>query len=295
MLRTKLLFIILIVSLAACSQKPGKEVMPTITVSILPQKYFTERIAGENFKINVLVPRGSSPETYEPTPRQMQDVANSLLYFRIGYIEFERTVLNNIRQQNSDVKFVNTSEGMDMIAAEIVDHGDHVHLYGVDPHTWMTIPGVKIQLENMLAAIIETDPGNEDYYLDNYNKFLEELNSLHENFKDKFSSSHGNTFLIFHPVLGYFARDYQLTQLAIEQDGKSPSPANMKQVIDLAGKENIKTVFIQMEFERDNAVAIAREIGGEVVEIDPLGENWMESMKDIADKLYEALSKMQIQ
>lgn len=292
MVRIKLLYIILIVIIfmAACSERTSKDVQPTISVSILPQKYFTERIAGDNFRINVLVPRGASPETYEPTPIQIQDVANSLIYFRIGYIESERTISANIQQQNSDVVFINTAEGMDMIAAEIVDHGNHVHLYGVDPHTWMTIPGVRIQLENMLTAIIDADPENKDYYKDNYNKFLQELDQLHLSFTEKFSDTKRKTFLVFHPVLGYFARDYDLTQLAIEQDGKSPTTANMREIIDRAEEENIKDVFIQLEFERESAGTVARELGGEVIEIDPLNENWLENIKDTAEKLYEALN-----
>ena len=287
----QLLTMVILFLLAACTGRVRQDVRPTITVSILPQKYLTERIAGDNFKVNVLVPPGSSAETYEPTPRQMQNAANSVLYFRIGYLEFERTLVRNLQAQNTNLKFINTSEGIDLIAAEIADHGDHVHLYGVDPHTWITLTGVRMQAENMLEAIIDADPDNKEQYLGNYNRFIKELDQLHAELKKKFSDVKRRTFIIFHPALGYFARDYGLTQISIEQEGKNPTAANMRQVIDIAREESIRDVFIQMEFELDNAMVVARELGGEVIEINPLSENWMDSMTEIADKLFEVLNK----
>ncbi len=279
---------------SSCSGPAQKDPEPSIMVSILPQKYLVERITGENYRVNVLVPPGASAETYEPTPRQMQDVANSAIYFRIGYMEFENTVIRNLQRQNSSLKFVNTAEGVDLIASEIIDHGDHVHLSGVDPHIWLSIPAVKIQLDNIVNAIIEVDPENSRVYQDNYNIFVEELDELHAGFTEKLSDIKRRTFLIFHPALGYFARDYDLNQVSIEQEGKNPTAANMRKIVDIAREEGIRDVFIQMEFERDNATAITRELGGNVVEIDPLSENWMGNMKLIAEKLHEVLNKNQV-
>lgn len=287
----KIIAVIVSMLLTACSERGQKDTQPSITVSILPQKYLTERITGNNFTVNVLVPPGASPETYEPTPKQMQDIAESRIYFRIGYIDFERTIIRNLQDQNNDLKFVNTSEGMDLITAGITEHGDHVHLQGVDPHTWLSVPGVKIQLENMLTAIVDIDPENKDYYWNNYNEFNNELDSLHKELTGKFSNIKRKTFLIFHPALAYFARDYGLSQISIEHEGKNPTASNMKQIVDIAREENIRDIFIQMEFERDNARAVARELGGEVIEIDPLSADWMENFKDIADKLYQVLNR----
>lgn len=275
----------------SCSGPVQKDTEPSVMVSILPQKYLVERITGDNFRVNVLVPPGASAETYEPTPRQMQDVANSVIYFRIGYMEFENTVIRNLQRQNSRLNFVNTAAGVDLIASEIVEHGDHFHLSGVDPHIWLSIPAVKIQLDNILDAIIEADPENSRVYQDNYNIFVKELDELHATITEKLSDIKRRTFLIFHPALGYFARDYDLNQVSIEEEGKNPTAANMRKIVDIAREEGLRDVFIQMEFERDNATAIARELGGNVVEIDPLSENWLENMKLITEKLHEVLNK----
>jgi zinc transport system substrate-binding protein len=108
---------------------------------------------------------------------------------------------------------------------------------------------------------------------------------------ERFSSGKNKSFLIFHPALGYFARDYGLSQISIEMDGKSPTAANMKQVIDIARKNEIKDVFIQMEFERESAQAVATELGGKVIEIDPMSENWLENFKEMAEVIYQTLNK----
>ena len=287
---TLLLLAIYILLFAGCGVETGQDDRPVVSVSILPQKYFVERIAGDNFRVNVLVPPGASPETYEPTPGQIRDVANSLFYFSIGYIDFERTILNNVLSGNSGPVRINTSEGMDLIASEIVDHGDHVHLYGVDPHIWVSIPGAKVQVRNITAALIQADRKNKEFYLENFASFNDEIDALHASFTEKFGNAERNTFLVFHPSLGYFARDYQLEQIAVEQDGKSPTAANMRKIVDLASQEGIRDIFIQMEFERESAKAVARELGGDVIEIDPLSENWLKTMEELGEKMYAVLN-----
>jgi zinc transport system substrate-binding protein len=281
---------LLILAGVSCSSPVSVDSRQTIMVSILPQKYLAERITGDRFRIEVLVPPGASAETYEPTPRQIQDVANSKLYFGIGYMEFENTIVRNLRAQNTGVRFINTAEGVDLIAAEIVDHGDHAHLFGVDPHIWLSVSEVKVQVENMLEAVIDADPGNSSYYRENFLEFSRELDELHAGFINKFSDVKRRTFLIFHPALGYFSRDYDLNQVSIEDEGKSPTAANMRRVVDIARSEGIKDVLIQMEFERESARAVARELGGDIVRIDPLAENWMENISAIAETLYEILN-----
>jgi zinc transport system substrate-binding protein len=280
----------LIFLLAACSER-AKDDRPVVSVSILPQKYVVERIAGDNFRVNVLVPPGASPETYEPSPGQMRDVANSMVYFRIGYIDFERTILTSIMSQNNRLLAVNTADGMDLIASDIVDHGDHMHLYGVDPHIWLSVPGVISQARIITETLAGLDPENQALYLDNFNRFATELDDLHESFEEMFNELKRRSFLVFHPALGYFARDYKLNQIAVEQDGKSPTAANMRSIVNQARQEGIRDIFIQMEFERESAIAVARELGGSVIEINPLSENWPDAIKDLADKLHEVLNR----
>ncbi len=290
----KLIILATVAALLAGSCSPaekGEDEKDMLTVSILPQKYFVEQIAGDNFDINVMVPRGASPETFEPAARQMKEAANSKAFFITGHLLFEKTLMKNIKSQNKDVKFVDTSRDVELIADDVADHGDHAHIHGADPHIWISLKEAEAQLSVILETIAEIDPDNEQYYRDNHERFISKIRALDEELTSRFKNAKGNSFLIYHPALSYFARDYGLQQISVEDHGKSPTPSHMKKIIDSARKKGLKDVFIQKEFERDNARAVARELGGDVIEVDPLSENWLENMEDMAEKILATLNR----
>jgi len=256
-----------------------------ISVSILPQKYFIEKIAGDDFNINVLIPPGASPATYEPTPAQMKGVAESVAYFKIGHIPFEYAWLNNLIEGAGEIKVIDLSEGIELIRGPEVRHGDHFHKGGIDPHIWSSPKSMKIVAENIYKELIQMNPKEKMKYQTNYNRFLAELENLNQVGKSLIEKSGHKAFMIFHPALSYLARDYGLEQIAIEVDGKDPSPAQMKDLVVKAEKYKIKVVFIQKQFNMDNAEAIAKEIGARVEQIDPLSENWSAEMNRIIELL----------
>ena len=267
-----------------------------IAVSILPQKYFVERIAGESanidFDIHVVIPPGHSPATYAPTPRQMKVLSHCKLYFRIGYIPFETTWMKNIASNNPQMKIIDTSVGVDLIEAREDEddlHQDHHHA-GIDPHIWLSPRAVKIQAKHILDALIEIDRENQDSYKENYRLFLQEIDLLDREIRSLLEKSRGSKFMVFHPAWSYLARDYGLEQFAIEEEGKAPNPANLKKVIDIARGEKIRIIFVQQQFDTHNALAVAAEIGGRVVKIDPLAPDWLDNMKGIAKKISESVS-----
>jgi zinc transport system substrate-binding protein len=266
-----------------------------ITVSILPQKYFVHRIVnGDNldFDIHIMIPPGHSPATYAPTPQQMRALSHSQLYFRIGHIPFEKAWMKNIAANNPQLKIVDTSTGVDLIETgehEDDAHQDHHHA-GIDPHIWLSPRAVKIQAKHILDAVIEIDGENQEFYKENYRLFLRDIDRLDGEIKAVLESYRGRKFMVFHPAWSYFARDYGLEQLPIEVEGKTPNPANLKKIIDIARKENIRIIFVQEQFDTNSARAVAAEIGGQVVKIDPLGLDWLDNMKGIAEKISESVS-----
>ncbi len=175
-LRTYSFIFIIILFIAGCSQKKQTNERPVITVSILPQKYFTEKIVGDRFDINVMVPPGASPASYEPTPKQMIDLANSIIYFKIGYIGFELNWINSMEADFPKVKFINTSEGIEFAESE-ESHGDHNH-HRIEPHIWMSPKNGKIITSNILKTILQIDPDHADLYKRNYTIFMREIDSL---------------------------------------------------------------------------------------------------------------------
>jgi zinc transport system substrate-binding protein len=265
---------------------------PIIYVSVLPQKYFVERIAGNNYNVLAMIPPGHSPHTYAPTPRQMVALSLAKLYFRIGHIPFETVWMDNLAANAKDMKIVDTSVGVELIKSEGDDH-QHEHdnhtPSGIDPHIWLSPRAVKIQAKHILAALIDLDPKNRQLYENNYRRFIEDIDGLDRQIKDMLEKHRGKKFMVFHPAWAYFARDYGLVQVPIEIEGKAPSPLAVKKAVDTAKQENIHVIFVQKQLNTTSARAVAHEIDGEVVLMDPLAPDWMDNMKRMAHTLNRAL------
>lgn len=264
----------------------------TISVTIEPQRYFVEKIAGDKFEVNTIVPSGTSPETYDPTPSQMVALGKSVLYFKVGYLGFENAWGKNLEENNVDVHIVNSSNNIKLIngdehTVEIGDehnHEGHSH-DGVDPHIWSSPKTALIMAENILNALVVADVENQKYYRDNF-KFLEaEIIETDKRITELLENSPVKSFIIYHPALGYFARDYNLTQYSIELDGKNPSPKQLKEMIDFANASGIKTIFVQKGFDVKNAESLAKEVQASIHSIDPLSYNWSEELIKIAEIL----------
>lgn len=281
-----LLFIVLIAAFSSCTTNTGTSSdNKIVTVSILPQKTILAAIAGDKFTINVLIPEEGNHETYEPTAQQMAETGKSIAYFKLGYLDFEVNWLNKLTGNYPEMRLFDTSEGLELIRGEEVVHGDHVHHGGIDPHIWLSVKAVKVQAANILTGLKALDAPNSDYYEMNYAQFSMELDSLDQQINNIFETAETRDFMIFHPSLGYFARDYDLNQIPIELEGKEPSPAYMKQLIDLGREKQIKTIFVSSQFSKQSALAIAGQLDVAVVEFNPVDPNWEENMLYIAEKI----------
>ncbi len=282
-----LFFVLASLALTACLL-PQKPAAPVVTVSILPLKYLVGRIAGERFDIQVLTPPGANHETYEPTPKQVKMLDDSKILFMNGYLMFEDNLTRKFAR-SSGVELVDLSAGVDLIAGETEIHGDHVHMHGVDPHFWLSPKEVRVMAANILNALSKTDPDGREYFENNYHRLINDIDSLDIDIKNTLMQTRLRSFIIYHPALSYFARDYNLDQISIETEGKEPSARHIKTVTDQARALGITTVFIQQQFSTTTAEAVAKEIGGRVVSIDPVPENWLQSMYDMAKQLNEAM------
>ncbi len=286
----KQLFVLVFILAVACTAQKTSE-KDLVTVSILPQKYIVEKIAGDLVDVQVLVPPGASPSTYSLVPSQMKDLSRSKVWLRIGKIGFEDAWHEKIEQGNPDLKVFDTSRMAEWIAAEEEVHGDHVHLHGIDPHIWMSPEEVEQIAELTYQALADLYPDKSAAFNANFEAFRSEIDVLDEDLIRQFDGLENRKFIIFHPALTYLARDYGLEQVSLEIDGKEPSAKHMSQLVKTAKDEGIRVVFIQKEFDQENARQLAEELDGEVVQIDPLNENWEEQIREIAEKLIEAANK----
>ncbi len=281
---------------------PAAAAEPIVFVSILPQKFFVRQIGGNQFTIEVMVPPGASPHTYEPKPSQMRKLARARVFFTIG-VAMEKAWLDRIVTINPDLIVVHTERGIDrvpMAGAQHHDHGSTAHDDGqggdgdvtedrLDPHIWLSPQLVRKQAETIKRSLIELDQGNGPVYEQNFNRFAGRIDALDTRLRQILGGKEGMKFMVFHPSWGYFARSYGLVQIAVEIEGKSPKPAHLQYLIEEARQQQITVIFAQPQFSRKSAEVIAREIGAEVVLIDPLGENWFENMTSVADKLSSAV------
>lgn len=263
-----------------------KQTEPTLTVTIEPLRYFTEAIVGDHFKVVSMVPDGTSPETYDPTPQQLVALSKSTAYLQIGHIGFEQSWIQKLKDNTPNLAFYDTSKGIDLIYASCGHnhkHGNHYH-NGIEPHTWNSTKNAGIIAENIYKAVSEIDKENAIYYkhrLDSLNNIIEETNTEVQ----KWLNHADQTFMIYHPALTYFARDYGLKQISIEEAGKEPSPSHLQELIRTCKQNDTKIIFVQREFDMHNAQMIAKEIGVEVVPINPLNYHWKEEMIQIAKAL----------
>lgn len=281
--------IILYLAIAAifgsCSSKKTQNEEPGkfITVSILPQKTFVEKIAGDDFVVNVLIPPGTSPAAYTLLPSQLEEISKSAIWFRIGYIGFEHSWQDKIAQANSKMKVVDLSEGLDLIAQVKEQHGDHFHLSGVDPHIWLSPVLVKEMAKRILDEVSKLNPEQSVKYKTNYLEFVKEIDQLNIEIANKLKPFEGRKIVVFHPSLSYFARDYGLLQFSLESGGKEPTPQRMKELIDLAVKESIKVMYIQGELDREHARVFAEEVSGEIIQVHPLDPAWAENLMEMTN------------
>ncbi len=247
-----------------------------VAVSILPQKEFVERIGKERVSVIVMIPPGASPATYEPSPGQLREVSRARLYVRIGKIPFEDAWMDNIVEANSDLTVIDSSDGIAIVAN--------------DPHIWLSPTLAKTQVEHICDALVEIDPDNRDYYVENKEEYLDELDNLDYEIRKNLSGIKNRKFMIFHPAWGYFARDYQMEQIPIEIEGKEPSALDLAKLVDTAKVNNITVVFTAPQFNSESAEVIAEEIGGAVVPIDPLAADYVANLRMVSETLARHLT-----
>jgi ABC-type metal ion transport system, periplasmic component/surface adhesin len=282
--------LLLYLILSACSRQATPEKI--ITVTIEPQKFFADRLVDSVFEVEVMVPAGVSPETYDPTPVQMTKLAKSMAYFKVGNLGFEEAWMDKIASNNPGLRIFDTGEDISFIIMDDhdCDHDEseeeHFHRHvGIDPHTWTSPKQALIIVDNMYKALIELDPENEPRFTSNFRKLHREIIQTDSIITGLLAKAPHKSFIIYHPALSYFAEDYKLQQYSIEIEGKTPAPSQLKKLIDTARKEQVKVIFIQEEFDKKNAEIIAKETGCKTVVINPLSYDWDKEMIRIAQVL----------
>lgn len=268
-----------------------------VFVSILPQKYFAERLLGNNGTVEVLIGPGMSPHTYEPLPQQMSKLSRANIFFTVG-IPFEQAIINRLKDICPNLTIAFSDENIEKIRMIGHHHHEeshehhheeaHKHDMGLDPHFWLDPIRAFAMADNMAKVIIASKPELADSVKSNLEAIKSEMNKLDEELTQKLLPFKGKTMLVFHPAFGYFAARYGMIQKAVEIEGKEPAPRQLAELIRGCRSEGIKIIFVQKQFPAATAETISRSIGGRVVAIDPLAEDYVNNLKAMAEAVVDS-------
>lgn len=264
---------------AGCPGRKNKNESTLLMVSIQPLKYLVDSIVGGGLDVVVLVPPGVGPETYEPVPAQVKAAETAYLLFFTGLIDFEKALLERLPDRE---RFVNLNREIELIEGSCSHDHEHGHSHGVDPHIWMSPQALLRMAETAYERIHASFPDSVSYTA-NYVRLKERLALLDRQTAEKVEASPRRSFVILHPGLTYYARDYGLNQIALEQDGKEPSARWLRSVVEAAKGDDISKVLYQSEFPQSVVMVAAREIGAEPVEVDILGYDVVENISNVTD------------
>lgn len=280
----KNIFLLIIFGLIAINAIASEKI--AVVASIQPLSFFVERIGGELVEVSVMIPPNGNPHTYEPTPSQMEAVSDADIFVKVGtMLNFEQIWVLKLFDLNPKMKVVDASAGIRRIGIRDDGHG-HGHHHGQgasDPHTWLSLPNAIIMVANIKEALVNTDPKNKEIYSRKASNLIVRLSDIHRENQIKFANLTSKSFFIYHPAWGYFAQDYDLNQVVIEQQGKEPSAKDLARIVRQAKAEKIKTIFVEPQYSQRSARMIAEEIGAEIVEVNPLAKEYLQNMKQAVD------------
>ena len=261
-------FLIFATLLMGCNTQFDVNGKKTIYVTITPLRALVEEVVGEDYNIEVLVPKGASPESFEPTTKNLIALNDAEQIFMIGLINFEQSLTNSVKESG---RVVNLSEGIELIAGSC-SHCSHAHAHGIDPHIW-TSPRALKSMVNTIGTAMQTVAPDSIKYRDNADKLIHKLNMLDALCSSKIEANSVDAIMIYHPAFTYYAHDYGIEQISVEQDGKEPSPRQLATLVETAKKNNIRNILIQPQYSADKVAPLATECGAEVVVTDPLAED----------------------
>jgi zinc transport system substrate-binding protein len=266
---------------AGCTQPAGvtgQEPLK-VAVTIPPQAEMVREVGGEHVAVQIVVPPGADPHTFEPTAGEIVRLSDSTLYFRVGpgLLPFEDVLVDRLREIEPGIRVIDSSEGITLLTSTDPDERG-----APDPHIWLSLRNAEIMTTHVRDALIEADPANADEYRANSDDYISRLGETDGQITQVLARSGVHAILVTHPSWGYFARDYGLTQVAIGEEGKEPTARELEQLVNLAETEHIRVIFAEPEFSLRGAEVLAEEINGTVVLVDPLAEGYLENMRKVA-------------
>lgn len=256
----------------------------SVAVSIVPQETFVKAVGGDKVDIVTMIPPGKSPENFAPNPDLMEKLSTASAYFTIGVPTEKASILPKVTDFNKNIKIVNIAELVSNVYPERkFASGER------DPHIWLSPKRVKVMIQEIVKELSLIDPSNKIFYETNGEDYINSLDKLDGDLKDSMLSLKKKAFVCYHPAFGYFADEYGLEMVSLEQEGKEATIEDFLKTIDFAKKENIKTVFYQAEIDSKQAKTFASEIGGRAEMVEPLSADYIRNLEKMAKTFKQAI------
>lgn len=272
-------------SIHARPERPDGDHRLRVVTTVPPQAWLVKRLGGDRVEVDVLLPPGASEHTYEPTPQQVARLADARLVVEVGHpaLLFERRLLDAMLARRPRPLVVEMTHGL--VLPDAPPAAPHTH--GSDPHVWLSPKMMRSAAVAVAAALERLDPAGGPLYRANLHATLADMDRLDTELARALGKLPSRRFLVYHPAWGWFARDYGLEQVAIERDGKEPSPRRLVELVEEERRAGTRAVFVQRgEYDRP-AQAIAGELGARVVALEPLAEDWPNNLRHVAAALRE--------
>lgn len=276
-----LLVLFLVIVFIACDSNTTDESRLQVAVSITPQAAFVDNIGKEYVNVLTVIPPGYSPANYEPSAKTMASLSEVDVYFTIGV----PTEAGNILPEVETLNTIHLDENVRSVYPDLeFSPGSR------DPHIWLSIKRVKVMVQAIADELARLDPEMSDFYLDNAEDYLSELDTLNQEISDIYTSKTMRKFIVFHPSYRYFADEYNLEMYALEQDGKEATVSHLQAMIDLAKDNNIRVIFYQSEIDSSQVESFSEEISGEGVSLNPLAYDYINNLRSLAEAIGDSLS-----
>jgi zinc transport system substrate-binding protein len=282
------------------SQKNSKS-KPIIAVSIVPEATLVKAVAGDLVDVVTMIPAGKSPANYSPSPEEMQKFSSASIYFTIGVPTEEANILPKVNNFNKDVKLISLADAVEKVYPHRYFHNeneelnnitsDEHHHEGKDPHIWLSPKRAIIMVDTIAKELGTLDKSHKNIYIENADKYIEKLKELDKNIENSLEGLQNKSFIVYHPSFGYFADDYGLKMITLEQGGKEASAKDIEKAIDFARENNIKVIFYQAEIDSKQSKTFAESINGKAEQIAPLAPDYIENLQKIADTFRSTLDE----
>ena len=250
----------------------SKEEKIGVVVSILPLAEFVEQVGKDKVEVTVIVPPGADPHLFELTPVQLKKISQAQLYVEVGSgLNFELTWMDKIKLIYKDMLICNSSIGITLVDK--------------DPHIWLSPRNAKTMVENISEALIKIDPLSQKYFKKNSIEYINKLDLLDKEIKARLEGLKNRRFISYHPSWGYFAKEYDLIQIAIENEGKEPSAASLAHIIDQIRAFNISIILVSPQYNIKSAEVVAKEVGAQIIIADDLSMDYINNLRKLAEEI----------